>query len=150
MAARQPGERGDRGKARGDQIMRILSMLLKLFTFPFRRGTGQFRGGRPLDKLVEDWTMDMGRQVHEGQLADSTVRTYQRGLDEFLDWMDARGLDEISPQAIQSWRSELKRQGIAVPDRDISYAGVERFHRWADRPGLIMRIFHRIFGLVHH
>ncbi len=110
-----------------------------------------------LNEMAADWHRAMSDQIEQGILADSTVRTYERGLEQFMDWMDSEGINQMSPDVLNKWRGAMRRQGLSPSKVEITYAGVvtrfgsslitlERFYRWSGSSGTLVRLVRKLFG----
>ena len=73
----------------------------------------------------------MAELVAAGEMAQTTARTYARGLEKFLDWAAQADTARIGPQTIRAWKAHLSQEGRAPAGINVLLAGVKAFFTWA-------------------
>lgn len=83
------------------------------------------------EALYTEWVTDLQARVDAGEMAQSTIDTYGRGMARFLAWADGEGLGRIGPDAIRKWKAAQLAAGRKPAGVNVFYSGVRAFFRWA-------------------
>ena len=80
--------------------------------------------------ILSGWHKALARRARSGELAATTIETYQRGMARFIRWCDERQIDSVSDDVLRDWLGELSER---YKPAAIStwLAGVRAFFVWA-------------------
>lgn len=92
---------------------------------------------RPEKDLLDQWRASLDLAVAAGDISKTTGETYKRGIEKFLTWVDARGVDQVTGATIQTWKADLLLNAIKPSSVNTWYAGVRRFFDWSVGAGLL-------------
>lgn len=82
-----------------------------------------------LDGFLSYLTVEKG-------LARNTTESYERDLRRYLDFMKAKGPDDISPSDVVSFMTSLASEGVSTPSAARSLAAIRGFHKYLLTDGL--------------
>lgn len=82
-------------------------------------------------ELVSDWKAYLDLQARAGEMADTTRRTYEIGLEHFLEWCTDRRT--VSNDLVLEWIADLKAEGRKPGTVNTWLAGARSFFSWAFR-----------------
>jgi len=84
------------------------------------------------DTLMAEWRADMAARADAGEISDSTVTTYARGMAKFWQWYEGQDTyTSLGPRAIRSWIAHMRAAGRRPGGVNTLYAGVRAFFVWA-------------------
>jgi integrase/recombinase XerD len=87
--------------------------------------------GANVRDLAKAWKDSLALQVRAGEIAETTQRTYEIGLEKFLTWADRRKL--VSDEVIREWIADMRGEGRTPATVNTWLAGVRSFFSWAFR-----------------
>ena len=84
------------------------------------------------DTLMAEWRADMQARADAGELSDSTVTTYHRGMAKFWAWFHGQDTyTSVGPRAVRSWIASMRAAGRKPLGINTHLAGVRAFFAWA-------------------
>ncbi|MGD8352697.1 MAG: tyrosine recombinase XerC [Pseudomonadota bacterium] len=98
-----------------------------------RSGTGN-RGGGPVRRHLSDFISYMEKVRGASR---HTVSAYSRDLDEYLMYIDEKGLALENPESVKSFLGHLFRDGLARSTMSRKISSVRSFCRYLVREGIL-------------